>query len=174
MTPFSWDNPNIYGAITVTVSKPGYTESSRSIEFTGGSQSEFFTLEEASPSYAAAPPAAPSYTAPAASVPTSFAEEEQETAPPPPPLAPVRTYTPPPAPAPVAEEPAGEGAKVFISSIPPVSDVYLDGKLIGKTNITKLNVYSGTHTLRLVKGTKEITKTMTFKAGDNPAVHIQF
>jgi hypothetical protein len=45
----------------------------------------------------------------------------------------------------------------------------MDGKLIGKTNITKLNVLSGSHSMRFVKGTQETTQDKTFKPGDNPS-----
>jgi hypothetical protein len=41
--------------------------------------------------------------------------------------------------------------------------------LIGKTNISKLNVTAGTHTMKFVKGAIEITEDMTFKSGDNPS-----
>jgi hypothetical protein len=58
---------------------------------------------------------------------------------------------------------------VFIASIPPVADVYMDGKLIGKTNISKLNVTAGAHSMRFVKGTQDVSKDMTFKSGDNPS-----
>ena len=53
--------------------------------------------------------------------------------------------------------------------MPPVADVYMDGKLIGKTNISKLNVSPGTHSMKFVKGTIEVTEDMTFKPGDNPS-----
>ncbi|MFP4418867.1 MAG: PEGA domain-containing protein [Chitinispirillaceae bacterium] len=45
----------------------------------------------------------------------------------------------------------------------------MDGKMIGKTNVDKLNIKSGTHTMRFVKGAKEVEKQMTFKPGDNPS-----
>jgi len=45
----------------------------------------------------------------------------------------------------------------------------MDGKLIGKTNISKLNVSPGTHSMKFVKGTIEVTEDMTFKPGDNPS-----
>jgi hypothetical protein len=63
----------------------------------------------------------------------------------------------------------GEAATVFIASIPPVADIYMDGKLIGKTNISELKVTSGTHSLRFVKGDKEVSKQMTFQVGKNPS-----
>jgi len=50
----------------------------------------------------------------------------------------------------------------------------MDGNLIGKTNITKLKVTSGTHSMRFVKGGKELTKEMTFEPGDNAAKHVTF
>jgi len=45
----------------------------------------------------------------------------------------------------------------------------MDGKLIGKTNRDELKIRSGTHTMRFVKGGKEVTKKMTFKPGSNPS-----
>jgi hypothetical protein len=53
--------------------------------------------------------------------------------------------------------------------MPPVADVYMDGKLIGKTNISKLNVTAGSHSMRYVKGAVEVSEDMTFKPGDNPS-----
>ena len=84
---------------------------------------------------------------------------------------------PPPEPAAPALEPApsssgAETASIFLSSIPPVADVYMDGKLIGKTNIVPINLLSGTHTMRFVKGDKELTKQMTFQPGKNASQFI--
>jgi hypothetical protein len=53
--------------------------------------------------------------------------------------------------------------------MPPVADVYMDGKLIGKTNISKLNVTTGSHSMKFVKGSVEVTEDLTFKPGDNPS-----
>lgn len=160
-TPFVWKNPNIIGEVTIVVSKAGYKESAKTVEFTGGSKTEFFRLEKEE----AAPVAKP------APKPAEPAPEPEATAPPPAPKP-----APPPPPAPVAEAPApaavssgSEPATIFISSLPPVADVYMDGKLIGKTNITKLNVISGSHSMRFVKGTAEVTQDMNFKPGDNPS-----
>jgi anti-anti-sigma factor len=66
---------------------------------------------------------------------------------------------------------AGTGgeALIFIASIPPVADVFLGDKLIGKTNVSELKIPAGTQTLRFVKGGKEITKQLTLQAGKNPS-----
>jgi|WetSurMetagenome_2_1015567.scaffolds.fasta_scaffold00079_34 anti-anti-sigma factor len=158
-TPFTWKNPNIIGEVTLVLSKSGYKDAAKTIEFTGGSRTESFKLEKEEappvPKPAAKPAAAPEAEAPA---PTP----SPSPAPKPAPAAEA-------APAPAATPAASEGGTVFIASIPPVADVYMDGKLIGKTNITKLNVTAGSHSMRFVKGTQEITKDMTFKAGDNPS-----
>jgi hypothetical protein len=91
------------------------------------------------------------------------------------------TPTPEPTPTPTVEpEPekpvekptvtaGGAPGTIFISSLPPMADVYMDGKKIGKTNIDKLKIKSGTHTMKFVKGSKEVTKQMTFTAGENPS-----
>ena len=41
--------------------------------------------------------------------------------------------------------------------------------MIGKTNISKLNVTAGPHTMKFVKGAIEVVEDMTFKPGDNPS-----
>jgi anti-anti-sigma factor len=106
---------------------------------------------------------------------------QKETAPPPEatprpapvvtPPAPVPTPAPTPAPAP---EPSSGGveATIFIGTLPPLADVYMDGKFIGKSS-TELKVLPGTHTLRFVKGDKEFTKQFTFQPGKNPGTFVK-
>jgi anti-anti-sigma factor len=177
VTPYVWNKPGVYGEVTITLSKSGYKDGVKTIEFTGTNVSEWFKLEkEEAPVIAKpAPSAAPKAPEPEPSV------AEEPPAPPPPKLTPApRAVAPAPAPAPEepAEAPApapraaaasAEPATVFIASIPPVADVYMDGKLIGKTNISKLNITAGAHSMRFVKGTQDVSKDMTFKSGDNPS-----
>jgi anti-anti-sigma regulatory factor len=68
---------------------------------------------------------------------------------------------------------AGDPGTIFIATIPPVAEVYMDGKLIGKSNVDELNVTSGTHMIKFVKSGKEIMKELTFKAGKNPSQMIK-
>ena len=63
----------------------------------------------------------------------------------------------------------GGEAQIFIASIPPVADVYMGDQLVGKTNVSELKLPAGTHSLRFVKGGKEITKEITLKPGKNPS-----
>jgi len=151
VTPFTWNKPTVFGEVMVSVSKPGYKDVVKVVEYTGGTVSEIFILvkdESAVP--AAAKPAAQSVVAPPQSKPAAA----EPVAPPPP-------------------KALGEPATIFISSIPPMADVYMDGKLIGKTNVAKLNVFSGTHSMRFVKGAKEQTEDKKFVAGDNPSWFVQ-
>jgi anti-anti-sigma factor len=67
----------------------------------------------------------------------------------------------------------GESGTIFIATIPPVAEVYLNGKLLGKSNVDELNVTAGTYMVKFVKGGKEVTKEMTFKAGKNPSQMIK-
>lgn len=60
----------------------------------------------------------------------------------------------------------GEPATIFFASVPPLADVYLDGKYIGSTN-KELNVLSGTHSMLFAKGDKSIKVQMTFTPGEN-------
>ena len=76
------------------------------------------------------------------------------------------SFAEPPAPA-ASQAPQGESGTIFIASIPPVADVYMDGTRIGKTNVEELKITAGTHTMKFVKGTKEIEKVMTFQPGKN-------
>jgi hypothetical protein len=177
VTPYVWNKPGVYGEVMITLSKSGYKDGVKTIEFTGTNVSEWFKLEKEEAPVIAKP--APS-AAPKAPEPEPSVAEEPPAPPPPKPAPAPRAVAPAPAPEEPAEAPApapapraaaasAEPATVFIASIPPVADVYMDGKLIGKTNISKLNVTAGAHSMRFVKGTQDVSKDMTFKSGDNPS-----
>ncbi len=87
---------------------------------------------------------------------------------------------PQPAPVPAVSTPPSsetdterKPATVFISSVPPVASVYMDGQQIGRTNTGFVTVTSGKHTMQFVKGDKTCTKEMTFTEGQNPAVVVK-
>jgi len=141
-TPYTWNEP-IFGALSVVVTKDGYQDETKFIEFEGGSSKEVFTLTKVAPT-----------PSPVARTPEPTPE-------------PVRPSTPPPAAQPVVS--AGGDASIFIASIPPVADVYLDGKLIGKTNVSEIKLPAGTHNLRFVKGPKETSQVITVQPGKNPS-----
>ncbi len=61
----------------------------------------------------------------------------------------------------------GYTAQIFIASLPPVADVYMDGEYVGKTNISKMNVKPGAHNMKFVKGGKAREVEMDFKEGIN-------
>jgi anti-anti-sigma factor len=88
--------------------------------------------------------------------------------------APTPVPVPTPAPAPAAEPAAAGGgeATIFIGTLPPLADVYMDGKYIGKSS-TELKVTPGTHTLRFVKADKEFSKQFTFQPGKNPGTFVK-
>ncbi len=157
-TPYTWKKP-VFGMVNVTARKSGYQENSISFEFTGGSSTQSIKLEK---EYTPPPP-------PVASTPKSY------TPPPPVETTPTPSYEEPepalPPPPPVSQTVASSGgdASIFIASIPPVADVYLNGKLIGKTNVSELKLPSGTHVLKFVKGPKEVTKEVTVQSGKNPS-----
>lgn len=158
-TPYTWTKP-VYGLVNVTARKSGYQENTISFDYTGGSMKESITLEK---EYTPPPPP------PVASTPRSYVPAETPPPPPPPPVIsePEPVLPPPPVSQPVAS--GGGDASIFIASIPPVADVFLDGKLIGKTNVSELKLPSGTHMLRFVKGAKETTKEVTVQSGKNPS-----
>lgn len=155
-TPYTWTKP-VFGMVNVTARKSGYQENSVTFEYTGGTSNQSISLDRE----AAPPPppvtSTPKYTPVETPPPPPPSYEEPEPALPP----------PPPVSQPVATS-SGD-ASIFIASIPPVADVYLDGKLIGKTNVSELKLPSGTHVLRFVKGAKEVTKEVTVQSGKNPS-----
>ena len=65
-------------------------------------------------------------------------------------------------------------ATIFFASIPPVADVYEDGRLIGKTNVAALPVTCGLHAVTFKKDSLQFDTTMEFKAGKNPTVLVRF
>ncbi len=170
-TPYAWPNPSVYGTVTLEVEKLGYQNQKRAMEYTGGVAKEHFVLEREAPA-----PSVVSTTPPprAEPVPAPEPEPVREPAPAPavsaPPPAPVAAA---PSPAARPPEPKGEEGSIFIASIPPVADVYMDGVRIGKTNVEELKVRSGTHDMKFVKGGKEISKQMTFKPGKNASQMIR-
>jgi anti-anti-sigma factor len=164
-TPCKFIDPPL-GTILVVVSKTGYNDVTKTVEYTGGTKLEYTQLtrlpkEAPIPAYRPEPVSPPPPAEEA--VPAPVRNPEPAATPEPPP-------TPAPAPAASASSGGGgEAATVFISSMPPVADVYMDGKLIGKTNISKLNVSAGSHSMRYVKGAVEVNEDMTFRPGDNPS-----
>jgi anti-anti-sigma factor len=159
-TPYSWDKP-VFGPISIELSKAGYRSTSKDIEFTGGVVRESFTLERELP-----PPPPPK------------PEPEPEPKRPEPVVTPTPapTLTPEPEPEPskpVVSTPvasaAGGDASIYFASLPPIAEVYLNGKLVGRTNVAELKLPSGTHVLRFVKGAKEVTQEITLQPGKNPS-----
>lgn len=61
----------------------------------------------------------------------------------------------------------GYSASIFISSIPPIAEVYMDGVYVGKTNMTKLRVKPGQHAMKFVQGSKVVLMKMYFIEGEN-------
>ncbi len=61
----------------------------------------------------------------------------------------------------------GKTATVLIFSIPPNAKVFMDGTFVGKTNLDKLSVTTGTHRMQFTVQGKVLTQDMTFKPGDN-------
>lgn len=172
-TPYTWDKP-VFGPISIELSRAGYKSTSRDIEFTGGSISENFILDRELPP---PPPKAEPVVEPE---PETRRPEPVVTSTPEPvstPVAPVSTPEPEPS-KPAVSKPAvsapavstaGGDASIYFASLPPIAEVYLNGKLVGRTNVAELKLPSGTHVLRFVKGPKEVTQEITLQPGKNPS-----
>ncbi len=156
-TPFTWHNPAVYGMMVFTLEKHGYLRERQKVEFTGGTLRTNFVLTEVQ---AGGREAAPVFqeqilqpvlqekiiepvVAPTLPVPASSARAKPST-------------------------PRGPRGVIFISSLPPNADVYLNGRWIGITN-TDLTINAGTHQVTLVKDGKQLVKTLTVAAGKNPS-----
>ena len=180
-TPYTWSTP-VFGKVTLKLSKSGYKDTEKSFEFTGGSVTESVTMDK---QVAAPPPPPPPEkkepvveSTPRESPPPPMAEEDIDD-----PFADIGdvddnfTLEPeePKTAVPAVKSPVvtpsarGGEALIFIASIPPVADVYLNDKLIGKTNVSELKIPAGVQTLKFVKGGKEITKQLNLQAGKNPS-----
>jgi PEGA domain len=60
-------------------------------------------------------------------------------------------------------------ATVFIASVPPAASIFMDGRLIGKTNVGYVKVTSGKRIMQFLKGDMNCTIQMSFIEGINPA-----
>ncbi len=164
-TPYTWSNPSVYGMIAISVEKMGYNTKKKNVEFTSGKVKKHFELERVT----VAPEPKPTPKPVVTPKPTPRPEPKPVVRTP----APTPRPTPKPTPKPVTPTPStpagGPPGTIFISSLPPMADVYMDGKKIGKTNIAELKITAGTHTMKFVKGAKQLTKTMSFTAGSNPS-----
>ncbi len=63
--------------------------------------------------------------------------------------------------------------KVFLTSLPPAVDIYENGVLIGKTNVAPITTTPGAHTFEFRKGDISVTKSFTFREGQNSAPPIR-
>lgn len=158
VTPFTWNNPDMYGEISVKLSKDGFSDKIVQIEYTGGNISKHFYLEKFYPK-----PAPPSQKIkPSASITkTTYAKPLQSKK-----QKPKLQKKKPP-------KSQNRDGLIFLSSIPPVADVYINKQSIGKTNIKDIKVPVGTYVVTFVKDNKSVKKTMTFVKGRNSSVLVR-
>ena len=142
ITPYTWKGSLPYGMIAITVVKDGYKDKKMNFEYTGVATKKNFVL-------AAKPKVKKPAPAPVKTTPAPVAKPAT------------------PAPAPVSATPKGKPGTIFISSLPPMADVYMDGVKIGKTNIAELKIIAGAHEMKFVKGAKQLVKKMSFTPGLN-------
>ena len=64
------------------------------------------------------------------------------------------------------------GSRVFLSSNPPRAHVYVDGRLVGLTNMGWLSVPAGEHSVMFVGVDKVLVTAMTFCSGVSVARHV--
>jgi len=186
-TPYRWDNPSMYGDLVIEASFPGYAHTTRRINYGGGAEQEHIFLQEQSsvthkksfpaPQMEQIAQSPVQYASRAEVTPHSIeAGSDGHTS-----VIKSKTHG---VSQPVASSPAKHStdwqkthkgvATIFISSLPPVADVFRDGKMIGKTNRKKLDLTPGQHTLTFIKGSKETTKVIMLSEGENPSLLIRF
>ncbi len=161
-TPFTWHNPAVYGMMVFTLEKYGYIRLRQKVEFTGGTLRSDFVLTEVQAGGREATPVLQEQ------IPQPAPQNrviEPVVAPPPVPVSPAQAKPP---------IPRGPQGVIFISSLPPNADVYLNGRWLGITNTTDLTISAGTHQVTLVKDGKQLVTTLTVAAGKNPSQVLRF
>lgn len=60
-----------------------------------------------------------------------------------------------------------EKGSIFITSLPPMANIFYNGRQIGKANVEAITLPTGRHTLTLKHGSKSATQTVVLRAGKN-------
>jgi len=63
-------------------------------------------------------------------------------------------------------------AGMFIATLPPMAEVYVNGRFVGTSNGGELKVPVGTHIFRFVKNGVEKAETITVSPGKNPTMFV--
>lgn len=177
VTPFIWKKP-VIGKVNVQISKLGYKTTYNSFDFTGGNIKKNYMLENEVVSSTPMPPPAiePEIVRQPQELETVIKPTEDKVS------SPTIVKKDDPVAGDMLEKPTverqeittpssgGNGeAHVFIASIPPVAEVFLGEKLIGRTNVGEMIIPTGVQTLNFVKGDKKLTQQFTFEKGKNPS-----
>lgn len=67
-----------------------------------------------------------------------------------------------------------ESGLIFIATLPPIADAYVDGDYIGKTNVSTLRGPIGKHEWKFVREEKSFVREITLKQGENPPLLLRF
>lgn len=142
-SPYTWNNSSFYGTCDIVIKKDGYLDGKIRVEFMGGIIKKHVELVKHSETLNQTPIGTVDSTAikPLISTKNTKKPSKKDNAP----------------------------GTIFLSSIPPVAEVYMDGKKIGMTNIDDCPITAGVHTMLFVKGSKRLEKKMTFTKGKNPS-----
>ncbi len=71
------------------------------------------------------------------------------------------------------QEASSAAATIFFNSLPPMADIYEDGKLVGKTNVKPVTTKSGAHTYEFKKDGLSAKYSATLHDGKNTAPMIR-
>jgi hypothetical protein len=160
LTPFTWHNPPITGTIALAVESPAGQRQERKIDYAGGGMRRHFELETT-----AAPKSDSSQ--PQRSRPTESAASQTIQQP-----ARISNSNHAPAAARSPRTAPERSGAVFIATIPPAADIFIDGQKIGKANET-VRAPAGTPEVEFVKGDLRVQRTITIAPGKNPAAIIR-
>jgi hypothetical protein len=160
LTPFTWHNPPVTGNIGLAVESPDGERQERNVDYAGGGMRRHFELEQIS-----APRANISQPQRSQSTEPAVAQAIQKTA--------RKSKISPTLSAMQSPRSAPErSGAVFIATIPPAADIFIDGQKIGKANET-LRAPAGTHEVEFIKGDLRAQRTITISPGKNPATIIR-
>jgi len=64
-------------------------------------------------------------------------------------------------------------ATIFFNSLPPMAEIYVDGRLVGKTNVKPVSLKPGSHTFEFKKDGMSAKYSATLRSGKNTAPMIR-
>ncbi|MBN1980020.1 MAG: PEGA domain-containing protein [Chitinivibrionales bacterium] len=172
-TPLTWDKPSIYGTIVLTAEKEEYIPQKVEFEYAGGSITKHILFSAGSDTTVDTAFFAQQDSASAIAPTPDLLSSTQQTATPSSMQDSPSPESSPQATATISQSQEtgsdSDSGMIFLSSLPPIADIYLNGKKIGTTNVNYIWMPVGTHLLTFIKNGIAAKKEIIIKPGKNPS-----